>query len=159
MEAVTDVPNLKLKVFNQKGLPMKRNLVVVMTLAAMVSLLAVAGCGAKNGSSSGSTLNSATLETKPISEIKGEVEKMNEKQLRDAAGQYKKALAAKEAEVTKMFGKLNQVPATEKLGPQAQNLTKDVESLGKSATALTERLKIYVAKLKAMKADTTGLEP
>ena len=138
---------------------MKRNLVVVMTLVAMVSLLAIAGCGSKNGSSSGSTLNPATLETRPIGEIKAEADKMNEKQLRDAAGQYKKALAAKEAEVTKMFGKLNQVPATEKLGPQAQNLTQDVESLGKSATALTERLKIYVAKLKEMKADTTGLEP
>jgi hypothetical protein len=138
---------------------MKRNPVAVMMLVAMVSLLAVAGCGAKNGSSSSSTLNASSLETRPIGEIKAEVEKMNEKQLRDAAGQYKKALAAKEAEVTKLFGKLNQVPATEKLGPQAQNLTQDVESLGKSAKALTERLKIYVAKLKDMKADTTGLEP
>ena len=138
---------------------MKRNLVVVMTLMAVISLLAIAGCGARNGSSSGSTLNSATLEARPVSEIKAEVETMNEKQLKDAAGQYKKALAAKEDEVTKMFGKLNQVPATEKLGPQAQNLTQNVESLGKSASALTERLKIYVAKLKEMKADTTGLEP
>lgn len=138
---------------------MKRNFVVVTTLVAMISLLAVVGCGAKNGSSSDSTLNTATLETRPIGEIKAEVETMNEKQLRDAAGQYKKALAAKEAEVTKMFGKLNQVPATEKLGPQAQNLTQNVESLGKSARALTERLNIYVGKLKAMKADTTGLEP
>jgi hypothetical protein len=154
-----DFPNLKLKIFNQKGLPMKRNLVVVMTLAVMVSLLAVVGCGAKNGSASSSTLNTTSLETRPVSEIKAEVETMNENQLKDAAGQYKKALAAKEAEVTKMFGKLNQVPATEKLGPQAQNLTQDVESLGKSASALTERLKIYVDKLKAMKVDTTSLEP
>jgi maltose-binding protein MalE len=138
---------------------MKPNRVVIMTLVTMVCLMTVAGCGSKDGSSSSSTLNSATLETRPVSEIKAEVETMNEKQLKDAAGQYKKALAAKEAEVTKLFGKLNQVPVTEKLGPQAQNLTQDVESLGKSAAALTERLKIYVAKLKAMKVDTTGLEP
>lgn len=157
IELIMDVPKPK-RNLDLKGLPMKRNLIVMMTLIAMVSLMTVAGCGSKEGSS-GSTINPATLETRPVNEIKAEADKMNEQQLRDAAGVYKKALSAKEAEVTKMFNELNQVSATEKLGPKAQNLTQNVESLGKSAKALTERLRIYVDKLKAMKADTTGLEP
>lgn len=137
---------------------MKRNLIVMVTLIATVSLMTVAGCGSKE-SSSGSTINPATLETRPVNEIKAEADKMNEQQLRDAAGVYKKALATKEAEVTKMMEQLKQVPITDASNDKAKNLTQNVESIGKSVKALNERKAIYVNKLKAMKADTTGLEP
>jgi len=137
---------------------MKRTPVVVLALAVMVSLLIVSGCGSKNESSSGSSLKTANLETRPIADVKAEADKMNEKQLRDAAGQYKKALAAKEAEVTKMMEQLKQVPITDASSDKAKNLTQNVESIGKSVKALNERKAIYVNKLKAMKADTSGLE-
>jgi hypothetical protein len=145
-------------IFHWKGLTMKRTPVVVLALAVMVSLLIVSGCGSKNESSSGSSLKTANLETRPIADVKAEADKMNEKQLRDAAGQYKKALAAKEAEVTKMMEQLKQVPITDASSDKAKNLTQNVESIGKSVKALNERKAIYVNKLKAMKADTSGLE-
>jgi len=107
----------------------------------------IVGCGGKKAD-----------ETKPISEVKTEAEKMDAGQLRDMAVTYKEAIVAKKGEVEKITAKLKDIPATELLGQEASNLKTDIENLNKSVNALKERFEVYYQKIKEKSGDLSGLQ-
>ena len=107
----------------------------------------IAGCGGKKAD-----------ETKPISEVKTEAEKMDAGQLRSIAMTYKEAIVAKKGEVEKIAAKLKEIPVTELLGEKAKQLKTDIDSLTKSMDALKVRFEVYYAKLKEKSGDLSGLQ-
>jgi alanyl-tRNA synthetase len=107
----------------------------------------IVGCGGKKAD-----------ETKPISEVKTEAEKMDAGQLRSMAMTYKEAIVAKTDEVEKIAAKLKEIPVTELLGEKAKQLKTDIDSLTKSIDALKVRFDVYYAKLKEKSGDLSGLE-
>jgi hypothetical protein len=107
----------------------------------------IVGCGGKKAD-----------ETKPISEVKTEAEKMDAGQLRSMAMTYKEAIVAKTGEVEKIAAKLKEIPVTELLGEKAKQLKTDIDSLTKSVDALKARFDVYYAKLKEKSGDLSGLE-
>jgi predicted nucleic acid-binding Zn-ribbon protein len=108
-------------------------------------LFAISGCGKKAD------------ESKPISEVKVEAEKMGADALRNMAMAYQKAIAAKNSEIDKLSAKLKEIPVTEMLGTEAKALKTDIENLNKSLSALKERFEIYCQKLKEKGGDLSGL--
>ena len=128
---------------------MKVNVSLIMVLLACTALVFV-GCGSKSGSD--------VDETKPISEVKAEAEKMSVEQLKDIAMEYKKAIEAKQPEIEKLVQQLKEIPIAEKLGEEAKSLTADIEQLNSSYQALKERFDVYYKKLVELKADVTSLK-
>jgi outer membrane murein-binding lipoprotein Lpp len=121
-----------------------KNIIVYFLL--VVCSLVLAGCGEKAD------------ETKPISEVKAEAEKMDTAKLRSMAMKYKEAVLAKKAEGAKLAEKLKEIPITELLGSEAKELKGEIENLNKSLAALRERFNVYYNKLKEKKGDLSGLE-
>jgi PBP1b-binding outer membrane lipoprotein LpoB len=113
----------------------------------VLSAIVIAGCGGKKAD-----------ESKPISEVKTEAEKMDSGQLRSMAMTYKEAIVAKKGEVEKIAAKLKEIPVTELLGEKAKQLKTDIDSLTKSVDALKARFDVYYAKLKEKSGDLSGLE-
>ena len=97
-------------------------------------------------------------ETKPMSEVKAEAEKMDNDDLRATALSYKEAITAKKGEIEKIVAKLKEIPVAEMMGEEAKALKADIADLNKAVTALKERFDVYYAKLKAAGGDTSGLE-
>jgi PBP1b-binding outer membrane lipoprotein LpoB len=109
--------------------------------------IVIAGCGGKKAD-----------ESKPISEVKTEAEKMDAGQLRSMAMTYKEAIVAKTGEVEKIAAKLKEIPVTELLGEKAKQLKANIDNLTKSIDALKARFDVYYAKLKEKSGDLSGLE-
>ena len=118
------------------------------SLLVLCSLI-VLGCGNGGGEAD---------ETKPISEVKAEAEKMDTSQLRSMAETYKKAIVAKQADIEKVTAKLKEIPLTSMMGEEAKALKADIANLNNSITALKERFEVYYEKLKAAGGDLTGLQ-
>jgi uncharacterized coiled-coil DUF342 family protein len=97
-------------------------------------------------------------ETKPMSEVKAEAEKMDNNELRTAAMSYKEAITAQKGELEKIVAKLKEVPVAEMMGEEAKALKAEIGDLNKSVMALRERFDVYYEKLKAKGGDTSGLE-
>ena len=127
---------------------MKTNVSFIAAILMLCTALILAGCGSK----------SEADETKPLSEVKAEAEKMSVEQLKDIAMQYKKAIEAKQPEVEKLMQQLAEIPITEKLGEEAKSLTADIEQLNSSLKALKERFDVYYNKLIELKADVSSLK-
>ncbi|MHC4147870.1 MAG: hypothetical protein ACYSR5_00135 [Planctomycetota bacterium] len=108
--------------------------------------LALAGCGKKAD------------ESKPVSEVKAEAEKMSAEKLRDMALAYKDAIEAKKGDVEKITAKLKEIPVTQMLGDEAKGLKADIADLNKSVSALKERFNVYYSKLKEKGGDLSGLK-
>ena len=123
----------------------------ISAVAVLCIMFFVAGCEQKGG-------GSAVDETKPLSEVKAEAEKMDVEKLKATALKYKEAILAKESDVRKMMDQLKELPLAQQLGDEAKTLQSDIESLNKSVTALRDRFEVYYGKLKELKADVTGLE-
>ena len=119
---------------------------VLLCLLVFSSVLALGGCGKKAD------------ESKPISEVKVEADKMNVGQLKSMAVTYKNAIVAKQGEVTKVAEQLKDLGVAKALSEKAKGLKADIDSLNKSVSALNERFKIYVDKLKEKGGDLSGLE-
>ena len=97
-------------------------------------------------------------ETKPMSEVKAEAEKMDTGQLRAMAETYKKAIVAKQADIEKVTAKLKEIPLTSMMSEEAKALKSDIANLNSSITALKARFDVYYEKLKAAGGDLTGLQ-
>lgn len=97
-------------------------------------------------------------ESKPVSEVKAEAEKMNTADLRAMATKYKEAVTAKKGELEKLAAKLKEIPVAEALGKEAKGIKAQVDSINKSVAALTERFQIYYDKLKEKGGDSSGLQ-
>jgi len=108
--------------------------------------LALVGCGKKAD------------ESKPVSEVKAEAEKMSAEKLRDMALAYKDAIEAKKGDVEKITAKLKEIPVTQMLGDEAKGLKADIGDLNKSVSALKERFNVYYSKLKEKGGDLSGLK-
>ncbi len=124
---------------------MKTGRIFVYGLLVLVCVT-LAGCGSKAD------------ENKPVGQIKADVEKMNVKQWRSMAVNYKDAIIAKKGEVGKVADKLKDIPITKLLSDEAKGLKAEIEGLNKSVSALNERFKIYVDKLKEKGGDLSGLK-
>jgi predicted small lipoprotein YifL len=118
----------------------------VLSLILALSVLCLFGCGKKAD------------ESKPISEVKAEAEKMSVEDLKAMAMKYKDAIVAKKAGVEKMTAKLKEIPVTQMLGEEAKKLQVDIDNLGKSLSALKERFQVYYDQLKAKGGDVSGLQ-
>ena len=68
------------------------------------------------------------------------------------------AIMAKKGDVDKLTAKLKEIPVTEMLGGEAKELKADLETLGKSLSALKDRFQVYYDKLKEKGGDLSGLE-
>ena len=112
----------------------------------VVCSLVLVGCGKKAD------------ETKPLSEVRAEAEKMDTAQLKSRAMQYKNAILAKSGEVDKIAAELKKIPVTELLGNEAKELKSEIENLNKSVSALKSRFEVYYNKLKEKGGDLSGLE-
>jgi uncharacterized lipoprotein YehR (DUF1307 family) len=119
---------------------------IIMCCLLAVCSLALSGCGKKAD------------ESKAISEIRAEADKLSAAELRTMAMKYKDAIVAKKAEVEKVAGKLKDIPLAEKLGTEAKELSAEIAALNKSVSALTERFGVYYQKLKDKGGDLAGLE-
>lgn len=115
-------------------------------LLVIVCAVTLFGCGKKAD------------ETKPLSEVKAEAEKMDAAKLRKMVEAYKDAITDKKAEVEKVAATLKEIPVTEMLGAEAKELKGEIDQLNKSVSALTERFKIYYDKLKEEGGDVSGLQ-
>ena len=116
----------------------------LLLAACVVGLL---GCGKK-----------AADETKPVSEVKAEAEKMSVADLRAMAETYRDKIMAKKGELDTLVKKLADIPLAEKLGEEAKAIQADMGDLSKAIQALTERFKVYYDKLKEKGGDLSGLE-
>jgi uncharacterized lipoprotein YajG len=96
-------------------------------------------------------------ESKPLSEVEAEAEKMSVAKLKSMAMEYKDAISAKKEEIEKVTGELKNIPIAEMLGNEAKELKAEIENLNKSVSALNERFQIYYQKLKEKGGDLSGL--
>ena len=132
---------------------MKTSNWLVSLAAVCVMAMILGGCGSDDSGSGGDVDVS-----KPVSEVKTEAEKMDVEQLRAIAMKYKSAITSKEGEIKEIAKKIAEIPLTEALGAEMKSLKGEVDELKKTVDALTERLTVYVGKLKELKGDLAGLE-
>jgi len=115
----------------------------LLVLSAVIMLFA--GCSKKAD------------ESKPLSEVEAEAEKMSVDKLKSMAMEYKDAISAKKEEIEKVTGELKNIPIAEMLGDEAKELKTEIENLTKSVSNLNERFQVYYQKLKEKGGDLTGL--
>jgi hypothetical protein len=108
-------------------------------------LLAFCGCGKKSD------------ESKSLSEVKAEAEKMNVGQLKEAALEYKETILSKQEDLAKMAAQLKEIPIVNMLGEDAKGLKSDIDSLNNSVSALRLRFDVYYNKFKEKGGDVSGL--
>jgi len=120
-----------------------KSFLLLYLLAAFV--LVAAGCGKK------------TDENKSVNHVQAEAGKMSVDQLHTAALECKNALMAKKGELSKLEEKVKMLTSDKIISGEGQKLTTDIQSAGKSIVELTERLKIYVDKIKEKGSDVSGL--
>jgi len=107
-----------------------------LAIAAMFLVVAmVAGCG------------SQVSETKPISEVKAEAQKMDVNQLKSTVAKYQKVVEAKKDDLMAVQAKLKAIPLTEMMGKDAGAIKKEIQSVTTAVRALTVRMQVYTAEL------------
>ena len=94
---------------------------------------------------------------KSIADLKAEAAKMDVASLTEVAKKYKDAIMQKQGSLKTLTEQLAAIPLTEKMGTQAQNLTKEIKTLTDAIAPLKERLSVYVDAIKAKGGDTTSL--
>lgn len=108
-------------------------------------VLAFCGCGKKAD------------ESKPLSEVEAEAEKMDVAKLKAAALEYKDAILAKKEDVAEITAQLKEIPIANMLGEEAKGLKADIDGLNESVSALKSRFDVYYNKLKEKGGDVSGL--
>lgn len=97
-------------------------------------------------------------ESKPLSQVEAEAEKMDVDKLRSMALLYKDAIMAKKGKVGKLTGDLKNVSVGNILGDEAKDLKTEIDTLNKSMSALRQRFQVYYDKLKEKDGNLSGLE-
>ncbi len=123
----------------------------ILSVLIFCLLLGTIGCSKKTGSKGVDT-------SKPISEIKAEVETMAVEQLKATAMKYKESITAKTAELEPLMTKLKEIPIAEQMGNEAKVIKDEIDTINKSIQTLKERFDIYYNKLKEKGGDITSLE-
>ena len=124
---------------------MKTSRIVIVCCLLVLSSLVLCGCGKKAD------------ESKPVSEVQAEAEKMDVAQLKSMVTAYKDTIAAKKGDIDKVMAQLKKIGVTEMMGDEAKGLKADIDSLSKSISALNERYQIYYNKLKEKSGDLSGM--
>ena len=131
---------------------MKTKLMITVGIVLCVMVL-VTGCDQKSGG------GSATVdETKPLSEVKAEADKLDVEKLKAVAMDYKEAIMAREDEIKMLMDQIKEIPLAQQMTDEAKSIQADLKELNDSLKNLTDRFQIYYNKLKEMNADLTGLE-
>ncbi len=120
---------------------MKKALNIALCFVLLSAVVTLIGCGKK------------TDETKPISEVKAEAEKLDLDQLKEMASAYKQAMTDKIAEISKVADQLKEIPITKMLDEEAKAIKAEMTDLSKSLSALKERFDVYYSKLKEKGGD------
>lgn len=138
----------------------KTERVVLMKTARRICLLLllVAGLFAATGCGKNSDGAVVVDESKPLSEVKAEADKMSLQGVRAAALAYKDAVVAKRAEAEKLKAGFREVPLDEMFGEEAKRLQAEIESADKSIAALTERFQLYCDRLREKGGDLSDLK-
>jgi chromosome segregation ATPase len=115
-------------------------------LVAMGSAM-LSGCG-----------GSGPDETRPMDQIKAEVEQFDLARLEKEAAKYVQAITAKQADLEKVAAKLKEIPMTELMGDDAKAVKDELASIKDSVSALKARLDVYAQKIKELGGDVSGLK-
>ncbi|MBN2138446.1 MAG: hypothetical protein JW720_11625 [Sedimentisphaerales bacterium] len=130
--------------------------VTLLSLLIMCSLTFL-GCGEEKQAAS--PTGAGVSESKPISEVKAEAEKMDAAQLRAIALKYKAVIDAKAAEMDKLAKDIMKSLGAEDVSEKTKELNaRRMAELGKSGEALGARLAVYLEKLKEKGGDLSGLD-
>ena len=124
------------------------------TLWCLLILLATSGCGKKEEANVGT--DAKVDESKLISQVKAEAEKMDAQQLRTIAMKYKEAIQTKSAEVDKLAMELMQTMLADKSSDRMETLKAQTGKLNQSIEALTAQFEVYYKKLEEKGGDLSG---
>ena len=111
--------------------------IMFVLLPIIFMSLVLAGCG------------SGASETKPIAEVKTEAQAMSADQLKATVAKYQTAIESKKAEISKLTEEIKKIPIAQAMGDEAKKLRADLQNVGSSVRALTDRLNIYAQQLKS----------
>ena len=125
------------------------------TLWCLLILLATSGCGKKEEANVGT--DAKVDESKPISQVKAEAEKMDAQQLRAIAMKYKEVIETKSAEVDKLARELMQMMLADKSSDRRKTLQVQTDKLNQSIETLTAQFEVYYKKLEEKGGDLSGL--
>ncbi len=134
---------------------MKTTRNITLLLLLILCSLTVLGCSEKEEAVP--PADGSIDESKPISKVKAEAEKMDAEQLRATALKYKAAIDAKTVEIEKLATELIKAMGTDKTD-EKEKLNAQMTKLNKSVEALAEQFDIYVEKLKEKGGDVSGLD-
>jgi hypothetical protein len=125
---------------------MKTSKTVVLYCLLVSCSLALFGCRKKAD------------ETKPLTEVQAEAEKMDAEKLRSMALSYKDAIISKKAELERLTSELKAIPLKEMLEDNAKKLQTEINTLLNSVSALKERFHVYYTELKEKAGDLSDLD-
>jgi uncharacterized protein involved in copper resistance len=91
--------------------------------------------------------------TSPLDKLKEQAAKMSIDALKATAEKYKTQFLSTQSDLTAKTDLLAKIPTMDKLGPEAQALTKDIQTLTTTLSSLKERMMVYVDALKAQGVD------
>lgn len=113
-----------------------RNIIKAFLPVLLVSFI-LTGCGG------------GVSEDKPIAEVKTEAQGMSAEQLKATVSKYQAAIDSKKAEINKLTAQVQQIPIAQMMGDEAKKLKGEIQNIGNSVKALTERLNIYAQEIKS----------
>jgi myosin heavy subunit len=94
--------------------------------------------------------------TSSLDKLKEQAKQMSVDALKATAEKYKSQLTSSQGEMTSKMDLLSKIPMTEKLGAEAQALTKDITTLTNTMASLKDRMMVYVNTLKAQGIDISS---
>ncbi len=96
--------------------------------------------------------------TSSIDALKEKAKQMSVDALKATAEKYKAQFLSTKTNLATKTDQLAKIPAMEKLGTEAQALTKEIQTLTNSLAALKERMTVYVDALKAQGVDISSFK-
>ena len=94
--------------------------------------------------------------TSPIDTLKAKAKSMSIDALKATAEKYKAQFLSTKSDLASKTDLLSKIPMAEKLGAEAQALTKDIKTLTDALVPIKERMGVYVDALKAQGVDISS---
>jgi hypothetical protein len=94
--------------------------------------------------------------TSSLDTLKEQAKQMSVDALKETAEKYKAQFLTTQTDWTAKTEALTKIPMTEKLGAEAQALTKDITTLTNTMASLKDRMMVYVNALKAQGIDVSN---
>jgi predicted nucleic acid-binding Zn-ribbon protein len=94
--------------------------------------------------------------TSSVDKLKEQAKQMSVDALKATAEKYKTQLLSTQSDITSKMDLLSKIPMTEKLGAEAQALTKDITTLTNTMASLKDRMMVYVNALNAQGVDVSS---